>query len=146
MFRDALHTKYRSSTKAKFARKKAKQITERRDSTSSSSSSMAESIQSMVSTLSSSSAETYASDYAAKIFGEPCPMNSEKAEPAILKPLNDYLPFLSSYLGSCPNQQHPRNNSAPLDFCVMPMQTFSAPQPIQFDDIPDDLSGIFDDF
>ncbi|CAJ1946034.1 unnamed protein product [Cylindrotheca closterium] len=154
MFRDTLHTQYRSSTKAKFARKKAKQIgSNRRDSSSSSCSSVAESIQSMVSTLSSSSAETYASDYAAKVFGQACPQMSsqQKVEPAmLLNPLNGYYSLLSSYLTGGPNQsqqQQPKKSSDPIDFCVVPMKPLSASQPVHLlDDFADDLSGIFDDF
>lgn len=143
MFRDTLHTQYRSSTKAKFARKKAQDGAVRRDS----STSIAESIQSMVSTQSSSSAESYASGYAAEIFGQPQTKNVEKAEPTIMfNPLTNYYSLLSSYLISGPNHQHqppkPRNTSIPVDFCIMPM----AQQASQLDDIPDDLSGIFDDF
>ena len=109
---------------------------------------MAESIQSMVSTQSSSSVESYASDYAAEIFGQHRPVSVEKVEPTILNPLNDYYSLLSSYLTFGPKQQQQqqqlqkaRNTSIPVDFCIMPMAT----QTPQLDDIPDDLSGIFDD-
>lgn len=143
MFRDILHTQYRSSTKAKFARKKAKkEIAIRRDSSLS-----IDSIQSMVSTQSSSSTESYASSYAAEIFGKPGPVRVEKAKPAVFNPLlSEYYSLLSSYLTpSGPNQQQqprqPKNAYIPVDFCVMPM----APQTPQLDDFPDDLSGIFDD-
>ncbi|CAJ1929889.1 unnamed protein product [Cylindrotheca closterium] len=155
MFRDTLHTKYRSSTKAKFARKKAKETKSRSDSSAFSLSSMAdESVQSMVSTLSSSSAETcYSSDYAAEIFEQSCLMNAQKAEPTTFKPMGDYYSLLSSYLTFGPNQavqqpqqQQPKKLCNPTDFCVMPMRPLSNSQPVQLDDIPDDLSGIFDDF
>lgn len=141
MFRDTLHTQYRSSTKAKFARKKAKLTSCRRDSSSS--------IQSMVSTQSSSSVETDTSNYPDKNFGLHGPHTALRAEPAMLNPVTDYYSLLSSYLAFGPNQQQqqePSNIHIPVDFCVMPiMKTPSAPQPVQFEDFPDDLSGIFDD-
>ncbi|KAL3944749.1 MAG: hypothetical protein SGBAC_001168 [Bacillariaceae sp.] len=148
MFRDTLHTQYRSSTKAKFARKKANLASNRRGSSSS--------IQSMVSTQSSSSVDTDASNYASKNFGHPAPQAVLRAEPTMINPVTDYYSLLSSYLTFGANQQQQqqqlqqqqelRNIQIPMDFCVMPTKMPSAPQPVQFDDFPDDLSGIFDDF
>jgi len=80
-------------------------------------------------------------------------MTVQKAEPTALNKLNDYYSLLSSYLGFDPNHQQEqqlqtRNLSIPVDFCIMPMKIMPSTllQHEQLDDdIPDDLSGIFDD-
>lgn len=149
MFRDALYTQYKSSTKAKFARKKAKSssTSRRRDSTRS----LAESVQSIISadsagsSASNDSIQSYNSTLAEETFGSQV-ISVNRAEPATGgNALHDYYSLLSSYLTN--GQPQPKNAAVPINHCVMPMKHSSlfVPSAELLDDIPDDLSGIFDD-
>jgi hypothetical protein len=148
IFRDALHTQYRSSTKAKFARKKAKSSASRRNS----SLSLSESVHSVISTQSTSSTrstdsnQSYSSTLAEEVFGSQT-ISVHQAEPAVgANPLHDYYSLLSSYLTH--RQDQWKHSPAPINHCGMPMKS----QPsvvltgdLLLDDIPDDLSDVFDD-
>eukprot|EP00980_Cylindrotheca_fusiformis_P013684 scaffold3515_cov126-Cylindrotheca_fusiformis.AAC.33 len=142
MFRDALYTQYRSSTKAKFARKKA---------TSPSTIRRAESVPTIVSIGSSSSvasrdsSQSYNSALAEEIFG-PRSINSNLPEPAPRSDvLHDYGSMFPCYLRNGSPQS--RTLNIPINHCVMPLKnTFSvATGGHLLDDFPDDLSGIFDE-
>eukprot|EP00980_Cylindrotheca_fusiformis_P013682 scaffold3515_cov126-Cylindrotheca_fusiformis.AAC.31 len=141
MFRDALHTQYRSSTKAKFARKKATPSTIRR----------AESVPTIVSIGSSSSvtsrdsSQSYNSALAEEIFG-PRSINTNLPEPAPRSAvLHDYGSMFPSFLRTGSPQS--RTLNIPINHCIMPLKnTFSvATDGHLLDDFPDDLSGIFDE-
>jgi hypothetical protein len=148
MFREDLHTQYRSSTKAKVARKKAKSSAGRRNS----SLSLAESVQSVPSTQSTSSTrstdsnQSYSSTLAEEVFRSQ-PISVHQAEPAGgASPLHDYYSLLSNYLTHGHAQL--KHSPVPINHCVMPMKSRPSVVPagnLLLDDIPDDLSGIFDD-
>jgi hypothetical protein len=149
MFRHPLLTQYRSSTTAKFARKKAKSSAGRRNS----SPSLAESVQSIMSTQSTSSTgltdsnQSYSSTLAEKVFGSQT-MRVHQAEPTVgANPLHDYYSLLSSYLTQ--GQAQLKHSPVPINHCVMPMKSQPSAVPtgnhLLDDDFPDDLSGIFDD-
>eukprot|EP00980_Cylindrotheca_fusiformis_P013688 scaffold3515_cov126-Cylindrotheca_fusiformis.AAC.37 len=142
MFRDALHPQYRSSTKAKFARKKAQ--------SSSTTMRQAESVPTIVnigrsssvaSSASSKSSDaslaeesySYASSLAEDIFG-PKPMNPSRPEPAPKGDVfHDFGSTFSSYLPSAsPRSIEPLKNT----FCLATDENL-------LDDFADDLYPIF---
>eukprot|EP00980_Cylindrotheca_fusiformis_P013687 scaffold3515_cov126-Cylindrotheca_fusiformis.AAC.36 len=136
MFRDALHTQYRSSTKAKFARKTAR---------SSSTMRQAESVPTIISigssssVASSSASQSYDSSLAEEIFG-PQPNNTGHPGPAQGGTvLHGYGSVLFSYPTAASPQ--PSNPNVPIT-----KNKFSLASDENFlDDFPDDLSAIFND-
>jgi hypothetical protein len=163
LFRDALHTQYRSSTKAKLARRKA----EKKEAHSSSNNDHG-SISSS-SSYSSSASSYFITPLAEKIFGDEEADNSVSLLPEIIQSaschqmvpnrnMNDYCSLLSNYL--C--QQDPLRSRPRPDFLqscmpgasstlvpenkLTPTSVLSAVQDAcdLIDDIPDDILVIFE--
>eukprot|EP00980_Cylindrotheca_fusiformis_P013700 scaffold3515_cov126-Cylindrotheca_fusiformis.AAC.49 len=140
MFRDALHTQYRSSTKAKFARKKAQSPSTMRQAEGAGT---IVSIGSSSSVASRNSNQTYNSSLTEEMLGSlSFNMKHPAPTPAALR---DYQTSTSSYHTAASSQS--RILDAPINHCIMPFRNNLSLLTGQnlLDDFPDDLSGIFDD-
>jgi hypothetical protein len=148
MFRDTLHTQYRSSTKAKFARKKANKGASRRASDSTETS-LSNSIRSSSSSTSQGSNKTYNSSLAEETFGAVEKNASSAAQQGLLmqapggasKNFNDYCSLLSSYLQLGAARPVNFSQTIPFPSSVLSSHVGRA----GMDDFPDDISEIFED-